>query len=216
MAMPGAVGASPVRLLVTGFGRFPGQPRNPSATVVIALARHRARFLRSHISLTTQVLPVTYAHVAAFAPAPTPDVIVHIGVAGRRRQVAIETRAHHRRSPRHPDAGGRAPASLLSGKTPHHAIESGWGAHTLAIRLRRENVPAATSRDAGAYVCNALLYRSLDRKVAPAIFLHVPPARVCDPRRIAEVLARVLPATVARLVRLRRGAIARASAGRAA
>lgn len=70
----------------------------------------------------------------------------------------------------------------------------------MATALRRAGVPAAPSRDAGAYVCNALLYKSLERKRA-ALFIHIPPARVCGPERIAEALARTLPEVVTRFRR---------------
>ena len=191
----------PLRLLVTGFGAFPGMPRNPSAAVVAALARDRARFARHGIALTTQVLPVLYDLCAAFAPAPAPDVIVHIGVAGRRRAVSVETRAHHRRSVRHPDASGRAPREHVSGVTASYRIDRGWNAPAMAVALRRAGVPTAVSGDAGAYVCNALLYRSLDARVAPALFIHVPRARVCPPERIAAALAKTLPPIVTRFGR---------------
>ena len=188
-------------LLVTGFGPFPGMPRNPSAMVVSALARHRAAFGRKHIVLSTRILPVLYDLVAAFSPAPAPDVIVHIGVAGRRRELSIETVAHNRRSSRHPDASGRAPAILRSGTVARHAIRAEWGARKLAMELRRAGVPASQSRDAGAYVCNALLYRALDSRLAPALFIHIPSARVCKPERIAKALARALPDVVTRFRR---------------
>ena len=192
------------RLLVTGFGAFPGSPRNPSETVVRALSRHRAVFARRGITLRTQILPVLYDLKAAFAPAPAPDVIVHVGVAGRRRHVSIETRAHHRRSSRHPDASGRLPSSMRSGETPHHVVDAAWNARALAASLDRAGVPAKLSRDAGAYVCNAMLYRSLDSRLAPALFIHIPIARILKPERVARGLARTLPDVVSRLVRLRR------------
>ncbi len=188
-------------LLVTGFGPFPGMPRNPSAMVVSALARHRAAFGRKHIVLSTRILPVLYDLVAAFSPAPAPDVIVHIGVAGRRRELSIETVAHNRRSARHPDASGRAPWPIRPGPVARHTIRAEWDARNLAMALRRAGVPASPSRDAGAYVCNALLYRSLDSKLAPALFIHIPPARVCAPERIAKALARALPDVVTRFRR---------------
>ena len=197
---------APTRLLVTGFGAFPGMPRNPSEIVVRALQRHRAIFARRSIALTTQVLPVLYDLAAAFAPAPAPDVIVHIGVAGRRRQISIETRAHYRRSPRHPDASGRAPAVTRSGQAPHHTVDAHWNARAFAMSLHRAGVPTKLSRDAGSYVCNAILYRSLDSRLAPALFIHIPTARVLKPDRVARGLARILPDVVSRLVRLRRGA----------
>ena len=46
----------------------------------------------------------------------------------------------------------------------------------LVAALTDAGVPAALSYDAGAYVCNATLYRSLYANAAPRVgFVHVPP-----------------------------------------
>lgn len=176
-------------------------PRNPSALVVASLARLRASFARKRIVLATEILPVLYDLAGGYAPTPVPDVIVHIGVAARRRHLSVETRAHHRRSARHPDASGRAPRMLRSGERAQLRIDAAWNARVFAAALKREGVPTAVSRDAGAYVCNALLYRSLDQNLAPALFIHIPAARACKPERIARALARTLPDAVIGLAR---------------
>ena len=85
-------------------------------------------------------------------------------------------------------------------------VDVRWNARAWAATLSRAGVPTKPSHDAGAYVCNAILYRSLDRKLAPALFIHIPAARVLKPDRVARGLARTLPDAVSRLVRLRRGA----------
>ena len=82
-------------------------------------------------------------------------------------------------------------------------VDMRWNARAWAAALTRSGVPTKPSRDAGAYVCNAILYRSLDRRLAPALFVHVPMARVMKPERVARGLARTLPDTVSRLMRLR-------------
>ena len=52
------------------------------------------------------------------------------------------------------------------------SIRAEWKPRELATALRRAGVPAAPSRDAGAYVCNALLYKSLERKRRRAFHPH--------------------------------------------
>lgn len=194
----------PLRLLVTGFGPFPGVPRNPSASVVAALVRHRATFARRGLALRCQILPVLYATADAFRPEPGVDFIVAIGVAHRRKRVCVETVARARRSARHPDASGRPPGKTCNGARDALGVDPHWGAPVLAVALGKAGVPAQTSRNAGAYVCNALLYRALDAELAPALFIHIPPVRACSPQRIAAALAQTLPDAVERFVRAAR------------
>jgi hypothetical protein len=56
-----SVNAVPLRVLVTGFGSFPGTRDNPTALLVHALGGHRARLARLGVELETDVLPVNYA-----------------------------------------------------------------------------------------------------------------------------------------------------------
>ena len=72
----------PVRILVTGFGAFPGAPRNPSAEIVRRFARERDVFARLGIEVETRVLPVVFGA----APVETSgfDAVLHVGLAGRR------------------------------------------------------------------------------------------------------------------------------------
>ncbi|MBT3071041.1 hypothetical protein KKP04_09180 [Rhodomicrobium sp. Az07] len=171
--------ANPVRVLVTGFGPFPGVPRNASETLVHNLAL-RAEPCTEGIALSTAVLPVCWATaheaetaaVAAFAP----DAVLHFGVSRRAAVFEIESRAVNICGQR-PDAHGRisplaplvrAGAPLLTPTlAPLHLIRA----------LRRANVPVQLSRNAGRYLCNALFYRSLAREGdgGPlAAFIHMP------------------------------------------
>ncbi|MDE2362317.1 MAG: peptidase C15 [Hyphomicrobiales bacterium] len=186
-------------LLVTGFGAFPGAPRNPSADVALILARRfRSSFSRAGVRLATAVLPVVYAiepHLDAIAAREKPDAIVHLGVAGQRRRVSVETRARNRRSIIRPDAQRRFSARLAH---PGAASErrSGWNARLLCAALRRVRIDAVVSVDAGDYICNAALWSALAQNGPPAIFIHVPGARRLAPARMAEALARILPAAM--------------------
>ena len=56
--------APPLRILVTGFGRFPGVHDNPTALLIHALGKHRTRLARLGIALEGAMLPVEYAGVA--------------------------------------------------------------------------------------------------------------------------------------------------------
>ena len=100
-----------MRVLITGFGPFPGAPFNPSAALAKALARRRRPALAG-IERVVHVFATTYASVDRDLPklfAQKPDIVLMFGVAGRRRQLCIETRARNAVSLLFPDASGHRP-----------------------------------------------------------------------------------------------------------
>jgi hypothetical protein len=73
-----------MRVLLTGFGPFPGVPLNPSALLVKALARRR-RPAFAAITRTTHVFATAYEAVDRDLPklfAQKPDIILMFGLAG--------------------------------------------------------------------------------------------------------------------------------------
>ena len=86
-----------MRVLLIGFGPFPGPPFNPSSVLVKTLARRRRPAL-ADVICTTHVFATTYAAVDRDLPklfAQKPDVILMFGLAARRCQLCIETRARN-------------------------------------------------------------------------------------------------------------------------
>jgi pyroglutamyl-peptidase len=168
-----------VTILVTGFSAFPGAAVNPSAAIVMRLLRRHAPRFRLHgIKLQTAVLPVVYDEVTreleALVARTRPDAIVHLGLASRRKQVSVETRAVNRMNTLHPDAAKRRAAAraVRAGGLP--TLHSPLARPSLAMLMRRTGVPTQLSMDAGDYVCNQTLYTSLASGGAPAVFIHVP------------------------------------------
>ena len=192
-------------LLVTAFGAFPGAPCNPSAEIVADLERHwRGRFSRMGVKLVTAVLPVVHAIgplIDALVARDRPDAIVHLGLAGRRRSVTVESRARNSVTTLKPDARGAFAPTRTHGRAAARTLPSGWNGALLAARLRGAGVDAVMSNDAGDYVCNAALWRSLEAGTAPAVFVHVPKKRRTSPAEIARALADVLPALTLRVAR---------------
>lgn len=177
-------------LLVTGFGPFPGVPRNPSA----ALARRIGRLVGPKIGglpVRVLILPTTYSAIPEVlepALAEGPAAILMLGVATRAKRVRVEAQGRNRTSRLFPDASGRIAARLTLEREGPAARRTAFGRQGLAI-LRRAGVPAVPSRDAGRYLCNATYFRAL-REGCPALFLHIPmpprtarPARPAKPRR---------------------------------
>jgi pyroglutamyl-peptidase len=162
-----------MRLLVTGFGPFPGMPRNPSA----ALARQVAaspRWRVLGVQVECRILTTAYTALATEldpALAEAPDAVLLIGVAGRSKRIRVERRATNRRSTLYPDVTGETAAALASGRT---AERSSRIAPVKPLRaLRAQKLPSRISRDAGRYLCNASYYRALALP-RPVLFIHIP------------------------------------------
>jgi pyroglutamyl-peptidase len=168
-----------MRVVIAGFGPFPGAPSNPSARLAEALARRRRPALAG-IEIASHVFATAYDAVDRDLPkllARKPDVLLIFGLAGRRREICIETRARNARSILFPDAHGYRP--------DHRAIEAGeiraLRGHApfpqLLSAIRRTALPARLSRDAGAYLCNYAYWRTLQgvRDGRPLVqFVHIP------------------------------------------
>ena len=183
MPMKDVVTGAPIRqtILVTGFGAFPDARRNPTLAILAGLARHRPRLARLGIALRCVALPVVYDAIEPALRdaigAQGVDAILHLGLAGRRRVLTIETRALNRAGPLHPDAARRLPAPTLVRGAPH-VLRATYPAARVRAALSRAGHDARSSIDAGDYVCNATLYRSLAACRAPSIgFIHVPRAK---------------------------------------
>lgn len=169
-----------IKILVTGFGAFPGVPANPSSTLLLALSRKSlGRLERLGITLALRELPVTHAGLsqclAALAEDIAPDAILQFGVAARRKAISVEMLARNRVSILHPDASG-APASagVVAARGPT-ALATRIPAAQIAAALRGRGIGARLSRNAGDYICNASFYHALAfANVSCVGFIHIP------------------------------------------
>jgi pyroglutamyl-peptidase len=179
-----------MRVLLIGFGPFPGAPLNPSAALVQALARRR-RPAFAELKLTTHVFATAYGAVDRDLPklfAEKPDIVLMFGLARRRRAFYIETRARNAVSLLFPDASGFSPrrGDILPGGP---AVLRGAAPFAdLLGAIRSSAMPARLSRDAGRYVCNYAYWQALTRVGGgrPLVqFLHIPAVRFAPrpPRR---------------------------------
>jgi len=176
-----------MRVVLAGFGPFPGAPFNPSAVLVEALARRRRPALAG-IERTTHIFATVYAAVDRDLPklfALKPDIVLIFGLAGRRRELCVETRARNAVSVLFPDAHGHRPQSGVIVKDAPRSRRGSAPAARLLGAVRPIGIPARLSRDAGRYLCNYAYWRALQRSRdgAPLVqFIHIPPVRL-QPRR---------------------------------
>ena len=191
------------RLLVTGFGPFPGAPENPTERLVRGLTDVPAEAFGAS-ALHAVVLRTEYrsswAELERLTADFAPDVVVHFGLSERIDAMHLECLGRNAVDTAKPDACGNAPISSHVVEGGPEALASTFPAEVILAALTDAGFPAALSDDAGAYVCNATLYRSLH--AAPPTrsvgFVHVPPEGQggFTPERLADA-ARVLLRAVA-------------------
>ena len=180
-----------MRVLLIGFGPFPGAPFNPSSVLVKSLARRRRPAL-ANVIYTTHVIATTYAAVDRDLPklfAQKPDVILMFGLAARRRQLCIETRARNAVSVLYPDASGHHPRRGVVVHGGPAVLPTAAPFADLLGAAKARDFPSRLSRDAGRYLCNYAYWRALERARGgrPLIqFVHIPPIRFSPRRQRAE------------------------------
>jgi pyroglutamyl-peptidase len=173
---------SPLRILITGFGPFPGAPHNPTIPLVARLLRLR-RPAFSEVEFSGHIFPVTYKAVDRELPQllakHQPHALLMFGLASRTSYVRIETRARNAVTMLWPDADH---TSVRKGSIAGGADARMFGPHTAKL-LRAAvatGIDARASRDAGSYLCNYLSWRAIEASRADdgprfAAFVHVPP-----------------------------------------
>ena len=176
-----AILTPPLRILITGFGPFPGAPHNPTMPLVNRLLRLR-RPAFSDVECSGHIFPVTYKAVDHELPQVLakhrPHALLMFGLATRTPYVRIETRARNAVTLLWPDADH---TSVRKGSIAGGADAIRFGPHTAKL-LRAAigtGIDARASRDAGSYLCNYLSWRAIEaagRDDGPrlAAFVHVP------------------------------------------
>lgn len=167
-------------IVLTGFGPFPGVADNATAKLVPRLADAARTHFTSH-RIVGEILPTEWRkapeRLRALAGLGDVVLMLHFGVAhdahgfrlelvGRNHQGALQ------------DAAGELPSAARVLEGPDR-LAATLPAERIAARLLGLGIPCTTSDNAGAYLCNALLYRSLaaaheldDPHLAG--FVHVP------------------------------------------
>lgn len=175
-------------LLLTGFGPFPRVPVNATSVLVPRIAEAASKTFAG-LSVVCEIIPTEWRagleHVEQLYAAHRPAVAIHFGVSGRATGFAVEARARNCCAPS-PDAADCLPNGDCIAPGAPEFLPSALPATLIVNRLRLRGIPAQLSRDAGSYLCNALMYRTLDlaRSATWPIrngFVHLPTSLV-DPR----------------------------------
>jgi pyroglutamyl-peptidase len=170
------------RILITGFGPFPGAPVNPTETLIEAL-RADPSLLEGNGDIRTEILAVEYdtvpGRLTAFGAEFAPDIAIHFGLSAQAEGFTLERLARNEIARDRPDNAGGQPgeACIVEGA---RAQPSTLPLEAIASALDRAGLPHSWSDDAGGYLCNYIFYLSRSPHFAdfsPEIsgFIHVPP-----------------------------------------
>ena len=170
-----------LRILITGFGPFPGAPYNPTQELVRRLTKLR-RPAFAEVDLIPYIFDVSYGAVDRDLPhllaKHRPDALLMFGLAQRTRYIRVETRARNAVTQLWPDAAHtRVRKRAIAGGSD--ALSFGPHTSSLVRAALSTGVDARLSRDAGSYLCNYLSWRGIeatcqDNGPALAAFIHVP------------------------------------------
>jgi pyroglutamyl-peptidase len=171
--------AAAIRLLVTGFGPFPGMRRNPSARLARDLGRSR-RLRRLGLDVAARVFETRYDSLLRDLPSAlaetAPHVVLMLGVVGRAKALRVEVRGTNCMRCLAPDAAGSIPSAPPEFDRPF-ALRSRAPAGPCITALARSGLAARRSIHAGRYLCNASYYEAL-QWAGPqgplVLFVHVP------------------------------------------
>ena len=170
-----------LRILITGFGPFPGAPFNPTMPLVDRLTDLRRPALDG-VALSGHIFHVTYDTVDRELPRliaeRRPHALLMFGLASRTDYLRIETRAGNAVTTHLPDADGNRAQSASIVRAADARL---FGPHTASLlrAARATGNDARHSRDAGAYLCNYLSWRAIEATrqaggPSLAAFIHVP------------------------------------------
>ena len=168
-----------------GFGPFLDVDDNPAGRLAEAVNGACV----GRWSVVGEVMPVSYARApalsAARARALDASLLIGIGVATQRSEVCVEARAVPEGHPEHADVDG----VILRRIAPDGA---GAVAATGPVEALARALEGVVSTDAGRYVCNAWLYRTVRalRGEIPVLFVHVPPVGL-QPARLLAALEQI-------------------------
>lgn len=150
-------------ILLTGFGPFPGVAENASQRFVPKLGHLAARRFSAH-RVVARILPTEWEkapnRLRDLYERERPKIVLHFGVSPQASAYVIETLAHNTCKAA-VDAAGSLPRDDAVVRGGPDTLAARLPAEDIKTRLRALRVPAVTSEDAGSYLCNALLYRSL-------------------------------------------------------
>lgn len=167
-----------MKLLLTAFEPFGGENINPAEEVLRLLPEELAG-----LHIIKLVLPTVFGDclhaIDAAIQSRRPDAVLSLGQAGGRQDITVERVAINLMDASMPDNKGLQPVDMPVVPGGPAAYFSTLPVKAMVAAMLEEEVPAAQSLTAGAFVCNQLMYHVLqtfaqEGSRARAGFVHLP------------------------------------------
>lgn len=169
-----------MRVLVSGFEPFGGREVNPTALLVDAL-KNRDIPIPQDMTLDQVLLPVTFEKSFEVLQEKidtfNPDIVICFGLAAKRDNIELESRAVNKIHADIKDNAGVDPQNQLISVNGDEVYLSTLPIQGIAGALTKEGLPVKISNDAGNFVCNYLFYRLMETNQDTERlcgFIHVP------------------------------------------
>ncbi len=165
-----------MNILVTGFDPFGGEDRNPSYEAVKALPNKLGNLSIIKCELKTEFV-ASKKQIDELLTLHKPSVILLVGQAGGRKEIALERIAINLMDARIKDNAGYQPIDkevIIDGPK---AFFTTLPIKRMSKTLTSANIANTISYSAGTYVCNSIYYYTLFKSQAVAckvIFIHLP------------------------------------------
>ena len=196
-----------MKLLLTGFDPFGGQPINPALEAVKLVADKIGNIEIVKLEVPTVFYKSIETVDKAIAEVK-PDVVLCIGQAGGRYDITPERVAINVNDARIADNEGQQPLDGPIFEDGDTAYFTDLPIKAMVAKVREAGIPASVSNTAGTFVCNHLMYGVLylAAKKYPGLrggFIHVPfiPSQVVNrptpaPCLSVEMIAQGLEACI--------------------
>ncbi|NBD28179.1 pyroglutamyl-peptidase I [Paenibacillus glycinis] len=191
------------KVLLTGFDPFGGEAVNPAWEAVSRIQHRTYDEFEVEVRQIPTAFRTSLSVLRQAVLVAKPDVVICVGQAGGRSDIAVERVAINLDDARIADNEGHQPIDepiVLEGPA---AYWSTLPVKAIAARLREAGIPAAVSHTAGTFVCNHVFY-GLQHMLAtefPAVrggFVHIPflPAQTVErphtPSMSLDVMVRAI------------------------
>jgi pyroglutamyl-peptidase len=182
-----------MKILVTGFDPFGGEPINPAIETVKRLPDTIAGAEIIKLEIPT-VCYKSLDKIDAKIAECDPDVILSIGQAGGRTDITVERVGINVDDCRIPDNEGNQPVDEPIFKDGPAAYFSALPIKAMVENIKKAGIPASVSDTAGTFICNHVLYgvRYLCEHKYPGKksgFIHIPflPSQAIGKRSVASM-----------------------------
>lgn len=165
------------KILVTAFEPFNHETINPSTEIIQRLDEHQ------ELMLIRKVLPVEFKRskdiIIDLIDQYEPDIVLMLGQAGGRKHISLERIAINLDNASIPDNIGEKPENLSIDPSGPVAYFQSLPIDQLKNELMKNDYPVEISYSAGTYVCNHVMYVTLNHIAKNGLntiagFVHVP------------------------------------------